>query len=212
MAGAWPVFRRLCEAYGLPRLIRTDNGVPFATTALGRLSTLSVWWIRLGIVPQLIEPAHPEQHSRHERMPKPLKAETTRPPSGTLRAQPRRFNVFRDEYHLDRPHESLGQEPPASVSVSSPRQLPSPLPPLAYPGPVEVRLVSRNSGIRWQRHWVCVTHTLAGPSVGREEVDDGLWDVYFGPLTLGRMDERTLRIEDHKGRLVRKPVSPMSSD
>ncbi len=59
---------------------------------------------------------------------------------------------------------------------------------------------------------VCVTHTLAGEYVGLEEVDDGLWDVYFGPLKLGRMDERTLRIEDHKGWLVRKQVSPMSSD
>ncbi len=212
IAGAWPVFRRLFEEYGLPRIIRTDNGVPFATTALGRLSTLSVWWIRLGIVPQLIEPAHPEQNSRHERMHKTLKAETTRPPSGNLRAQQRRFNVFRDEYNLDRPHESLGQEPPTSVYVSSPRQLPSTLPPLEYPGHFEVRLVSRNSGIRWKRHWVCVTHTLAGEYVGLEEVDDGLWDVHFGPLKLGRMNERLLRIEDHKGRLVRKQVLPMSSD
>jgi hypothetical protein len=88
----------------------------------------------------------------------------------------------------------------------------STLPPLEYPGHFEVRLVSRNSGIRWKRHWVCVTHSLAGEYVGLEEVDDGLWDVYFGPLKLGRMDERTLRVEDHKGRLVRKQVSPMSSD
>jgi len=92
---ARPIFRRAFEEYGLPSIIRSDNGVPFATTALGRLSLLSVWWIRLGIVPELIQPAHPEQNGRHERMHRTLKAEATRPPSGNLRAQQVRFNRFR---------------------------------------------------------------------------------------------------------------------
>ena len=209
---AKPVFKRLFEEYGLPRIIRTDNGVPFATTALGRLSELSVWWIRLGIYPELIEPAHPEQNGRHERMHRTLKAETTRPPRGNLNAQQIRFNQFRREYNEERPHEALGQETPASAYRASPRKLPRELPRIEYPGHFEIRLVSRNSGIRWKRHWVCVTHTLGGEYVGLEEVDDGLWDVYFGPVKLGRMDERKLRIEDHKGRWVRKKVLPMSPD
>ena len=83
-----PVFKRLFEEYGLPRIIRTDNGVPFATTALRRLSELSVWWIHLGIHPELIEPASPAQNGRHERMHRTLKAEATRPPSGNLAARP----------------------------------------------------------------------------------------------------------------------------
>ena len=87
-----PIFLRLFQEHGLPHIIRTDNGVPFATTALGRLSTLSVWWIRLGIVPELIAPASPQQNGRHERMHRTLKAEATRPPSGNLQAQQRRFN------------------------------------------------------------------------------------------------------------------------
>ena len=99
------------------------------------------------------------------------------------------------------------QETPASVYHSSPRALPRTLAPLEYPGHFEVRLVSRNSGIRWKKHWVCVTHTLAGEYVGLEEVDDGLWDVYFGPVKLGRMNERILRIEDQKGRTVRRGPS-----
>lgn len=209
---ARPVFLRLFEEYGLPRIIRTDNGVPFATTALGRLSRLSVWWVRLGIYPELIEPSHPEQNARHERMHRTLKAETTRPPSGNLQAQQRRFNSFRQEYNFERPHEALGQEPPASVYTPSCRKLPRKLSPMEYPGHFEVRLVSRNSGIRWKKQWVCVTQTLGGEYVGLEEIDNGLWDVYFGPLYLGRMDERVLRIEDHKGRLLRKQVSPMSLD
>ena len=211
IAGAKPIFLRLFQEYGLPQIIRTDNGVPFATTALGRLSTLSVWWIRLGIRPELIAPSSPQQNGRHERMHRTLKAEATRPPSGNLQAQQTRFNRFRQEYNHDRPHEALGQETPASCYAPSPRALPSRLVPLEYPGHFEVRLVSRNSGIRWQHQWVCVTHTLAGEYVGLEEVGDGLWDVYFGPLRLGRMDERLLRIADHKGRTVRK-VLPMSPD
>ena len=212
IAGARPIFLRLFQEYGLPGIIRTDNGVPFATTALGRLSTLSVWWIRLGILPELIAPASPQQNGRHERMHRTLKAEATRPPSGTLRAQQGRFNRFRQEYNHDRPHEALDQETPAAHYLPSPRELPRRLPPLEYPGHFEVRLVSRNSGIRWKKRWVCVTHTLAGEYVGLEEVGDGLWDVYFGPLKLGRMDERRQQIEDHKGRFIRKTVSPMSPD
>ena len=212
IAGARPIFLRLFQEYGLPGIIRTDNGVPFATTALGRLSMLSVWWIRLGILPELIAPASPQQNGRHERMHRTLKAEATRPPSGTLRAQQVRFNRFRQEYNHDRPHEALGQETPAEHYRPSPRELPRRLPPIEYPGHFEVRLVSRNSGIRWKKRWVCVTHTLAGEYVGLEEVGDGLWDVYFGPLKLGRMDERRQQIEDHKGRFVRKTLSPMSPD
>jgi transposase InsO family protein len=211
VALARPTFLRLFQEYGLPDRIRTDNGVPFATTALGRLSTLSVWWIRLGILPELIEPSSPQQNGRHERMHRTLKAEATRPPSANLQAQQVRFNRFRREYNHERPHEALDQETPASCYRPSGRALPPHLPLLEYPGHFEVRLVSRNSGIRWKKQWVCVTHTLAGEHVGLEEVGDGLWDVYFGPLKLGRMDERILRIEDHKGRTVRK-VSPMSPD
>lgn len=70
----------------------------------------------------------------------------------------------------------------------STRPLPRQLSPLEYPGHFEVRLVSCNSRIRWKKHWVYVTHTLAGEYVGLEEVGEGLWDVYFGPLELGRTD------------------------
>ena len=105
----------------------------------------------------------------------------------------------------------MNQETPASLYQPSGRALPRQLAPLEYPGHFERRLVSRNSGIRWNKRWVCVTHTLAGEYVGLEEVGDGLWDVYFGPLKLGRMDERLLRIEDHKGRTVRRPPAGASA-
>ena len=209
---ARPVFFRLFQEYGLPQVIRTDNGVPFATTALGRLSSLSVWWIRLGIFPELIEPAHPEQNGSHERMHRTLKRETAHPPKGSLAAQQVCFNRFRTEYNEQRPHEALGLETPSSRYRPSSRVLPKTLPAMEYPAHHEVRYVSANGGIRWKCAWVGVTHTLAGEFVGLEEVGDGLWDVYFGPVLLGRMDERMLRIEDHRGRWIRRNVPPMSPD
>lgn len=113
VAGAKPVFTRLFKEYGLPQRIRTDNGVPFATNTLARLSALSAWWVRLGVLPELIEPGKPQQNGRHERMHRTLKAEATRPPAGNLAAQQRKFNRFRAEYNEERPHEALDQQTPA---------------------------------------------------------------------------------------------------
>jgi len=206
VAGAKPVFSRLFQQYGLPKRIRTDNGVPFATNSLARLSTLSAWWVRLGVLPELIEPGKPQQNGRHERMHKTLKAEATRPPAGNLAAQQRKFNHFRTEYNEERPHEALDQQTPASVYESSPRQMPTKVPPLQYPDRFEVRYVSANGGIRWNSHWVNVSIVCAGEYVGLEEIGDGIWNLYFGPLRLGRLHERHIRIEDEYGRLKRHKV------
>jgi len=200
---AKPVFTRLFQEYGLPQRIRSDNGVPFATNTLARLSTLSAWWVRLGIRPELIEPGHPEQNGRHERMHRTLKAETTRPAAGSLAAQQRRFNVFRAEFNDERPHEALDQQTPAACYEASPRPMPDRLPPLEYPDRFEVRYVSANGGIRWNSRWVNVSIVCVGEYVGLEEIADGIWNVYFGPLRLGRLHERHLRIEDEYGRLSR---------
>jgi putative transposase len=204
VAEAKPVFTRLFKEFGLPKRIRTDNGVPFATNTLGRLSQLSAWWVRLGILPELIEPGKPQQNGRHERMHRTLKAETTRPPARTRRAQQLKFERFRQEFNDQRPHEALDMQPPASRYEPSPRQMPNRLPPLEYPDRFEVRYVSANGGIRWNHQWVNVSHTCIGEYVGLEEIDDGVWNVYFGPLKLGRFLERHMRIEDAYGRLKRR--------
>jgi putative transposase len=210
-----PFFERAFREFGLPERIRTDNGVPFATIALGRLSPLSVWWLRLGIRPELIQPGHPEQNGRHERMHRTLKAETQRPPAGNRGAQQRAFDRFRRTFNEERPHEALGQRPPATLYNASPRPFPDRLPPLEYPAHWQVRRVSRNGGIRWHNHWVNVSHVLAEEYIAFEETGDGLWAVHFGPLVLGYFHEPLLRIEDANGRLVRnpnhsRPVLPMS--
>ena len=204
--GAKGVFTRLFKQYGLPKAIRSDNGVPFASTALGRLSRLSVWWIRLGIRPELIEPGKPQQNGQHERMHRTLKAETTRPPEANLARQQRVFNRFRREYNEVRPHEGIELKTPATLYEASARHLPKEVPELVYPAHYETSLVSKNSGIRWNCQWVAVSQTCAGLYVGLEQVDQGLWDVYLGPVKLGRLLEEKMRIEDHLGRLVRKNV------
>jgi putative transposase len=197
------VFTRLFEEWGLPSRIRTDNGVPFSAATLGRLSRLSVWWLKLGILPELIEPGKPQQNGRHERMHRTLKAEATRPAKGNQSAQQRRFNEYRVEFNEVRPHEALGMEVPAQWQVISPRTMPSKLLPMEYPRWFEVRKVSSAGGIRWSRNWVNVTEALEGENVGLEEVGDGQWDVYFGIKRLGRLNERHMRIEDEFSRLRR---------
>lgn len=197
------VFTRVFREFGLPERIRTDNGVPFATVSLARLSSLSAWWIRLGIVPELIEPGKPQQNGRHERMHRTLKAETTCPPAANRRAQQRKFNSFGEEYNQLRPHEAINLETPASLYQPSPRPYPEKLPALEYPAHFETRYVSYNGGIRWRSDWVNVSITCAGEYVGLEEIDNGIWNVYFGPVKLGRLIEEQMRIEDAFGQLCR---------
>jgi len=203
-SGSKAVFKAAFREYGLPEIIRTDNGVPFATSAIARLSRLSVWWIRLGIYPELIELGRPDQNGRHERMHKTLKAEATRPPAGNLAAQQRKFNRFCNEFNYIRPHEALGQNTPASKFEASSRPMPRTLPPIEYPAHWEVRLVSRNGGFRWNGDRVNVSHVLGGEYVGLEEIDNDLWSVYYGPIDLGRFHERKLVIEDSLGRKRRR--------
>ena len=159
--------------------------------------------MRLGVLPEFIEPGKPQQNGRHERMHRTLKAETTRPPAANLAAQQRKFNAFRQEFNQQRPHEALDLETPADYFTPSLRPMPNKIPPLEYPDRFEVRYVSANGGIRWEHDWVNVSTVCAGDYVGLEEIDDGVWNVYFGPLKLGRFLERHRRIEDAYGRLLR---------
>jgi putative transposase len=197
------VFTRVFKEYGLPSRIRTDNGVPFAAVTLGRLSQLAVWWIKLGILPELIVPGRPQQNGRHERMHRTLKDEATKPPASSAQGQQRKLNVFRHEYNELRPHENLDMSKPVQLYVPSPREMPSRLLPMEYPDRYEVRKVSSAGGIRWGKQYVNVTSALVGEYVGLEAVEDGQWDVYFGVKRLGRLHERHMRIEDEYGRLKR---------
>lgn len=184
------VFKRLFRRYGLPDRLRTDNGVPFASTGCGGLSQLSIWWLKLGIVPERIEPGHPEQNGRHERMHRTLKRATALPPAATLAAQQRRMDAFRRFYNEQRPHEALGQQTPRSCYTSSPREYPSRLPEMSYPSYMETYRVG-SAGLLYRHNLVMyVGHLLRGELVGLEAIDDGVWHVHFGPIVIGEIDER----------------------
>jgi len=179
-----PVFERVFREYGLPLAIRTDNGPPFASVSAGGLSPLSVWWIKLGIMPERIKPGHPEQNGRHERLHRTLKQEVMNPPASTRQGQQARCNSFRSLYNLRRPHEALGQVPPASLYVPSPRPYPEHLRDIEYPPLTEVRRVRSNGQIKWRGELVFVSEALVGELVGVTEDKDG-WLVSFGPIPLG---------------------------
>jgi putative transposase len=189
-------FEWLFATYGLPRRIRTDNGVPFASNALARLSQLSVWFIKLGIYPELIEPGEPQQNGVHERMHRTLKQDTTFPPASSLLAQQRKFDVFRQEFNEERPHEALGMKRPAEVYQASERSIPRRIGTYAYPGHYLVRRVSRCGTIRVLHKQVFVSQTLNEDQVGLEEVDDGVYDLYFCFYHIGRYHLRTNKIQD----------------
>jgi len=183
-------FERAFVEYGLPSRIRTDNGPPFASRAPAGLSKLAIWWVQLGIIPERIQPGHPEQNGRHERMHRTLGEETTRPPGRNLRAQQRLFDLFRKQYNEHRPHEALGQKPPASVYTPSRRPLPTSLGHPEYAPDQIVRMVDDRGRIRWQMARVLVSPLLAGQPIGARCVADGRWELRYGPLVLGILDER----------------------
>jgi transposase InsO family protein len=191
--GVRPWFERTFREYGLPRALRTDNGPPFATTGAGRLSHLAVWWLKLGIALDRIAPGHPEQNGRHERFHLTLQQETTSPPAPTAAQQQRRFDRLRQTFNHERPHEALGQQPPATVYVPSPRPYPARLEDPWYDATHQVRRVKATGQIRWQGDLIFVSEAVRGEVVGVAETEHGDWTVRFMQVELGRIDRQTRR-------------------
>ena len=181
-------FERSFRQYGLPEVIRTDNGTPFSSRGLGGLSRLSYWWIRLGIYPERIEPGHPEQNGRHERIHKTLKDYTARPGATTLSAQQQRFNKFRREYNEHRPHEALQMRTPSDCYSSSPREFPSHLPEISYPDHMQVKRVREHGDIQYKSRRLFTTECLSGDYVGIEQIDEDMSQLWYCNYLLGRID------------------------
>lgn len=209
-AAVRPVFEATFREYGLPRAIRTDNGSPFASLAAGGLSRLAVWWIRLGIWPERIAPAHPEQNGRHERLHRTLKQETTQPPQATGPDQQRAFDRFQTIYNHERPHEALGQQPPAAWYHPSRRAYPDHLPAVEYAARCLVRRTHPNGDIKWLGRRVFISQAVAGELLGLEEIADGCWRVNFGPVELGWLDaRRPQRLQPLDTAPTLSPISPV---
>jgi len=174
--------------HGLPLVIRSDNGPPFASSGLATLTRLSVLWLRLGIELERIEPGHPEQNGRHERMHRTLKRDTTRPAAFNLLQQQERFDAFVDEFNTSRPHEALEMKRPADLYQPAERKLPAKVPEPTYPLHDDVLHVERNGLLRvGPRHLVHLSAALAGERVGIREEDDGRYLVSFMHLDLGHV-------------------------
>jgi transposase InsO family protein len=194
--------------FGLPEAMRTDNGEPFASVGLAGLSSLSVWWIKLGIRPERIPPGKPQHNGRHERMHRTLKQATARPPAVNLRAQQKAFDEFRREYNSERPHEGLKMKTPADCYQSSSRSYPSRLAQPEYPQDWEVRRVRDCGQMRWWSENVFVSKVLAGEPIGLEPVEDGYWRLWFFGYPLGLLDERKGIVR----KLERQPVDGGQKD
>lgn len=192
-AGVRPWFERAFREYGLPGAMRTDNGSPFATTGAGQLSQLAVWWLKLGIHLDRIDPGHPEQNGRHERFHLTLQEETTTPPATTPRQQQARFDRMRREFNTDRPHEALGQQPPARHYVPSPRPYPTRLEEPWYDATHQVRRVKDRGWIKWGGDHIFISEAVRGELVGVTETPRGDWLVRFLHVELGRIDRHTRR-------------------
>lgn len=184
---------RTFREWGLPQRLRSDNGTPFGTKCTGPLSRLSIWLVKIGVRPEYSRPASPQDNARLERFHGTLKQETAFPPAPTPRAQQRRFDRYLPHYNDERPHEAHGQLPPRLFHRSSPRSFPSKIEELAYPGHYQVIRLQRPGYFMWKGVRQHIGDPFTGELVGIVEVDNGIREVYFGPLRVGILDERCAR-------------------
>jgi len=188
-------FERLFWDRGLPKAIRSDNGVPFASpNSLFNLSKLSVWWLRLGISIERIKPGHPQQNGRHERMHLTLKKEATRPAGANFLQQQAKFDAFVDQFNNERPHESLDMKLPAERYLCSPRKYQG-LPELEYPFHDKTVLVTSCGRICMHSKKINLSQVFSGQKLGIKEVEENVWMVSFIAYDLGYVDleEKTLQ-------------------
>ncbi|ESX08264.1 integrase [Mesorhizobium sp. LSHC440B00] len=210
-AYAFTVFESVFKEFGLPSAIRTDNGVPFASpNALFNLSKLSVWWLRLGIDIERIQPGCPQQNRRHERMHLTLKKETTKPAGANFLQQQARFDDFIDEFNSERPHQALDMACPAERYTPSPR-IYTGLPDLDYPFHDKAVTVTTCGRICYNRKKINLSLVFAGQTVGIKQVEDHIWLASFMDYDLGYFDDETCRLEPLQNPFGPKvlPMSPI---
>jgi transposase InsO family protein len=182
-------FEAAFETYGLPARIRSDNGSPFASRALSGLSQLAIWWLKLGILPERIEPGHPEQNGRHERMHRTLKQETAKPPKLNRKLQQIAFDTFIEIYNQERPHEALGDDVPAAHYAPNPRG-PFVTPVVSYPDGTETRKINQGGALVFRSDHIFISKALAGETVLLEPLDDErrFFELYFLDFHIGTLD------------------------
>jgi transposase InsO family protein len=185
---AYAVFQAAFREFGMPGVIHTDNGVPFASVAPGGLSRLSIWFLRLGILPERSRPGSPQDNGRHERMHRTLKQATATPPQATVRLQQKAFDAFSREFNQHRPHEALGDLTPAACYRTSTRAYPHRVPEMTYPEDLQLRRVSQQGSIRWKGQRTFISEVFRHEPLGLKPLDERWLQVYYGPVSLGWFD------------------------
>ena len=183
------VFIGLFRRYGLPKVIRMDNGSPFGSTGAWGLSALSVWWFTLGIRVEFIRPGHPEENGAHEQMHRELKRDTARPPAAHPLGQQRRSDRWRTYYNTARPHEALGGRYPSDRYRHSRRRYRGPQP-IHYPRGWVVRHVRHNGQIKWQGRMRSIGEAFVGQPIALRRQSAGIYEIYFQQLLLGTLHDR----------------------
>jgi putative transposase len=202
-ADAFGVFERLFKEYGLPNNIRSDNGVPFASpNALYGLSSLSVWWLRLGIGIERIKPGNPQQNGRHERMHLTLKKATTNPPGMNMLQQQDKFEDFIQVFNYERPHQALEMKRPADFYQPSNRKYEG-LPDIAYPFHDKTVTITNCGRICIEGKKIHFSTVFAGQDVGLRQVEDDVWLVSFMEYDMGYFD-----LESHRVQALENPFGP----
>ena len=175
--------------FGLPAAIRSDNGPPFASQGPAGLTKLAVWLLRLGLRLERITPGQPQENGRHERFHRTLADDVASPARANSRAQQRALDLFRREYNEERPHEALGQIPPADVYAASRRRYPCGLLPHTGSSFGHVERVDNHGAIRWRRRRVFISTALCGAYVQLEPDAGARWAVLLGSILLGHIDD-----------------------
>lgn len=200
----WPIFYHAFREYGLPNKVRSDNGPPFGSTGAGRLTGLSVNLIKAGVIPEWINPGHPEENGRHERFHLTLKKEVAEPPKETLALQIKALESFKNDYNFERPHEALNMKKPVECYTASSKSWNGVLKPPEYDRSIfEVRKVEKAGQIKWKGNHIYISETLRSEYVGLKPTDNDYLDVFYGPIFLGKISEKGLEKPKITGRRPR---------
>lgn len=192
----WPIFDEAFRTYGLPNKVRTDNGPPFGCMGAGRITRLSVYLIKAGVIPEWINPGHPEENGRHERFHQTLKKEVATPAAKNITEQILRMRKFQEDYNYERPHEALGLEPPGKHYCCSKKHWDGMLRTPEYDTrAMTVRKVCQSGCIWLNGEEYFMSQALVGEYVGLKE-EEGDIEVHYGPIYLGKL--RTAGLERPK--------------
>jgi putative transposase len=186
----WYHLDHVFREYGRPLFLRSDNGAPFGSTGVGRLCKLAINLIKAGVTPEWITPGKPQENGRHERMHRTLKAEIASPPANTLLLQQERLRKFQYEYNNLRPHQALGQVPPAMIYQKSPREWDGILREPEYHNDYRVCKVHPCGKIYLKGDSIYIGRVLEKEHVGIKEIEEGLKEVYYGPILIGFIDRK----------------------